>query len=398
LATESDGDEDQAANDKKTKEEAVEEQAVIADGVIVAFLAASDEDPPLWKNYHFQDGEVEDLEYHEVKQSKMNHRIKLKKPRGGIFAGDNEADENEVLNNSDLGGVQYNIDASTIKALEAEGWIFKSSKNFLWYPSLGKYLGTRTRRFFRQSQSDLQVYTDGAIVAFLLPSSDDPVLFKNYHVEDHQLEDLEVNEARLARKHFNEKKEKLIGENGGVGFYDVLYADDVDDDEYDGDPVEDDKWYAAIESEDLSVMPSCFRCNEVMQLQCIVGSHATTSLGWSKLLRHFAASKVGSDGSVFTPRIMGPDAVAQEDLEVGKPQQQQQQLDDTVSIKKYLIKWKNVSSLHLSWESASNLRRVFGTRAKQAMSTFMKNQVFTPPLLLPLSPAQTPSIPCFFYM
>jgi hypothetical protein len=157
-------------------------------------------------------------------------------------------------------------------------------------------------------------------------------------------------------------------------------------------------WYAAIESEDLSVMPSCFRCNEVMQLQCIVGSHATTSLGWSKLLRHFAASKVGSDGSVFTPRIMGPDAVAQEDLEVGKPQQQQQQLDDTVSIKKYLIKWKNVSSLHLSWESASNLRRVFGTRAKQAMSTFMKNQVFTPPLLLPLSPAQTPSIPCFFYM
>lgn len=82
----------------------------------------------------------------------------------------------------------------------------------------------------------MKLYTDGLIVAFLLPQSDDPVLFKNYHFEDGQLEDLEVNEGRIARKHFNDKKEKLSGINGGgVGFYDVLYADDADDDEYDGE-------------------------------------------------------------------------------------------------------------------------------------------------------------------
>ena len=87
------GDEGAASETNGQKEEEDEEETVIiAEGVIVAFLAASDEDAPLWKNYHFQDGEVEDLEYHEVKQAKMNHRIKLKKPRGGIFAGDNEAD------------------------------------------------------------------------------------------------------------------------------------------------------------------------------------------------------------------------------------------------------------------------------------------------------------------
>lgn len=276
--------------------------------------------------------------------------------------------------------VPHRIEPSAIKALEAEGWIFKTSKNFLWYPSLNKYIGTKTRRFFRQSQSDIQLYTDGMLVAFLLPNSDDPVLFKNYHLDDGQLEDLEVNEARLARQHFNTRQEKLIGENGtGVGFYDILYADDVDDDEYDGDPIEDDKWYAEIESEDLASMPSCFISHEVMQLQSIVGSHSTTALGWSKLLKNIKSCKIGPNGSVFTIRIMGPDAT-EEDLPPLLPSsssEQQQQLDDNVSIKKYLIKWKNTSHLHLSWESASNLRRVFGTRAKQAMNTFIKNQVLS---------------------
>ena len=39
---------------------------MVADGVVVAFLAASGEDPPLWKNRHEDDGEMEDLEAHEV--------------------------------------------------------------------------------------------------------------------------------------------------------------------------------------------------------------------------------------------------------------------------------------------------------------------------------------------
>ena len=39
---------------------------LIVDGALVAFLAAEGEDPPLWKNMHLSDGELEDLEAHEV--------------------------------------------------------------------------------------------------------------------------------------------------------------------------------------------------------------------------------------------------------------------------------------------------------------------------------------------
>ena len=59
----------------------------VVDGRLVAFLEASSEEAPLWKNMH-EDGELEDLEFHEVKTARLNYRLKLAQPRGGVFAED----------------------------------------------------------------------------------------------------------------------------------------------------------------------------------------------------------------------------------------------------------------------------------------------------------------------
>ena len=59
----------------------------VVDGRLVAFLEASGEEAPLWKNMH-EDGELEDLEFHEVKTARLNYRLKLAQPRGGVFAED----------------------------------------------------------------------------------------------------------------------------------------------------------------------------------------------------------------------------------------------------------------------------------------------------------------------
>jgi hypothetical protein len=61
----------------------------MVDGRLVAYIEASGEDPPMWKNMH-EDGELEDLEYHEVKTARLNFRLELALPRGGIFAEDPE--------------------------------------------------------------------------------------------------------------------------------------------------------------------------------------------------------------------------------------------------------------------------------------------------------------------
>ena len=42
-------------------------------------------------------------------------------------------------------------------------------------------------------------------------------------------------------------------------------------------------------------------------------------------------------------------------------------------VKKYLVKWKGTSHLHVSWETPSLLRRVFDQRATQALNIYSKS-------------------------
>ena len=144
-------------------------------------------------------------------------------------------------------------------------------------------------------------------------------------------------------------------------------------------------------------MPACFVGQECLTLQAVVASHSATARGWCRLLAQAApSSRVGTDGSAFTKRIYGPlDEDDQDDECADKENQdptaentdkattataaavlvptaaQLALLDDKVPLKRYLCKWRDVSHLHLSWETAAALKLVLGSqRATQALSTF----------------------------
>jgi hypothetical protein len=107
------------------------------------------------------------------------------------------------------------------------------------------------------------------------------------------------------------------------------------------------------------------------------------------------SSRVGTDGSAFTKRIYGPtDDAEYENKENVNPTvegmetesetaaaplgaaasptaAQLSKLDNKVPLKRYLCKWRDVSHLHVSWETAAALKLVLGSqRATQALSTF----------------------------
>jgi hypothetical protein len=119
----------------------------------------------------------------------------------------------------------------------------------------------------------------------------------------------------------------------------------------------------------LARLPACFVGGECVSLQAVVAAHSATALGWHRLLAQAApSSRVGSDGSAFTRRIYGrPEAAAAAEVaEVAAAS-----LDRRVPLKRYLCKWRGVSHLHLSWETAASLRLVLGaTRSTQALSGF----------------------------
>ena len=117
-------------------------------------MSADGEDPPMWKNKHCDDGELEDLEAHEVKQAALNHRLRLESPRGGYFAEDFEA--SCLLSGDDAtiatGGTSTTNSAATAAAhkaarevlgvvsltpaegqeLKAEGWVTMDSPKASW--------------------------------------------------------------------------------------------------------------------------------------------------------------------------------------------------------------------------------------------------------------------------
>ena len=142
-------------------------------------------------------------------------------------------------------------------------------------------------------------------------------------------------------------------------------------------------------------MPACFVGQECLTLQAVVASHSATARGWCRLLAQAApSSRVGTDGSAFTKRIYGPLDEDDQDEENQEPVAENTEkgtttactaaatvsaptaaqltlLDDEVPLKRYLCKWRDVSHLHLSWETAAALKLVLGSqRATQALSTF----------------------------
>ena len=229
----------------------------VVDGRLVAFLEASGEEAPLWKNMH-EDGELEDLEFHEVKTARLNYRLKLAQPRGGVFAEDvSDFSIDEHLLSGPNGSTARRgpgiseppPDSKETKALVAQrlakekaslekgGFLLRESANFVWYPHLNCFVGWRTRRFFRFQPNEP---VDGRIVAFTPPQGDEPAFFKNLHDDDGQMEDLEEVEMRAAHRHFKFGV-KQLGSFGAMGFYHAQFADDLSDGEYDGYPEEDGK-------------------------------------------------------------------------------------------------------------------------------------------------------------
>lgn len=121
-------------------------------------MSADGEDPPMWKNMHCDDGELEDLEAHEVKQAALNHRLRLESPRGGYFAEDFEAScllsgDDAIIatggNNSNNSSTTSAATAAAHKAarevlgvvsltpaqaqeLKAEGWVTVDSPKASW--------------------------------------------------------------------------------------------------------------------------------------------------------------------------------------------------------------------------------------------------------------------------
>jgi hypothetical protein len=121
----------------------------------VAFLSADGEDPPMWKNKHGDDGELEDLEAHEVKQAALNHRLRLESPRGGYFAEDFEAScllsgDDAVIATGGIGNIPSSASLAAAhktargalgvvallpaqaQELKAEGWVTMDSPKASW--------------------------------------------------------------------------------------------------------------------------------------------------------------------------------------------------------------------------------------------------------------------------